>query len=765
MNRKDFLTGAGFGAAIMPALASAGSPAPRRGGDGVFNVRDFGAAGDGVTGDTAAIKCAVDAAARTGGTVFFPPGVYRCHDVKVAPHVCLRADPVWGYQTVLTGSVLRLDSRDAFCLLNLDGAYGAHLRGLHLVGDVNCGKKIHGVWGRSGRPHTLDEEDSVFIDECKIELFSGDAIRLVGVEAFWLRHSMIYHNRGNGFTSDGACDGFLVDNVFNGNWGHAICGVTGAAAAMMVAENRIEWNHRHGIYLSAADTWTVIGNTFDNNGHAGICLDRALTATVTGNAFRYCCRRQDARLPEYQDVPADQKGAAIVINDCRGVCVTANTVRGWRATKERCADYGMRIRGLDAVVVKDNVFDRAYVKSLLLDEGGHGDSVVVRDNVGTPNVPEGFEDRPRVLKSFGRRAITLLFAVLCTAASAGKPFAVFPDSCTTPDGMAVDPAGRLVIAAPNLADPSKPGVLFRIDRPGDAPYVWIMVPPHPKTGHAAPMGISFGDEGELYVCDNQGKFAEFEGRLLRLTFKDDKLDKCETVAYGMQSPNGCEFHDGAIWMTQSSVGLLDQGAGTAGSFVYRFGSGERNVKITNSREDVNIVVEIATENRFSRGGANALVFGRDGALYVTHFGDGAVLRVELTPDGKRAKSERTFAVTDFDYTLDPASPGFLDKARKAKMRSADGICLGPDGAFYVADFVNNAVCRVSPEGDVSVLKQSPDGDGMDGGLNQPSETIFWKGRLVVANFDAVRGSPNVNTRTDRPCTLVEVPLDAAASAR
>ena len=759
MNRKQFLTGVGFGAmGVLPGLAGART-LPSAGAGGTFDVREFGATGDGVTGDSAAIQRAIDAAAKVGGTVFFPLGVYRCHDLKVAPHVRLRAEPVWGYQTVLTGAVLRIDSPDAFALLNLDSAYGAHVSGLHLVGDVSYKKKVYGIWGRSGRPETYEEEDSMFIDECKVELFSGDAIRLDHVEAFWIRHSMIYHNRGDGFHSDGSADGFLVDNVFNGNWGHAICGTESAAAAMMVAENRIEFNHRHGIYVCNTDFWTVIGNTFDDNGHAGICLDRALTTTVTGNAFRYNCRRQDTRLPEYQDVPDDQKGASIVANGCRGCVISSNTVRGWRARRENCADYGLRVKALDACVVKDNVFDRGYVKELLRDEGGHSDSVVIRDNVGTRNVPEGEETRPRILKSFGRKVTAFLFAAAASlAALAGEPFAVFPESCATPDGMAVDPRGRLVIAAPNFADPSKPGVLFRIDRPGEKPYVWVTVPPHPRTGHAVPMGISFGDEGELYVCDNQGRFAAYEGRLLRLTFKDDRLAGCETVAEGMESPNGCEYHDGAIWMTQSTVKLLDQGAGTAASFVYRFGKDERNVRITNSREDVNIVAEIATENRFSHGGANALCFGKDGALYVTHFGDGAILRYELASGGRKLTDERTFAVTDFDYTLDPKAPGFLEKASKAKMRSADGICLGPDGAFYVADFVNNAVCRVSPKGEITVLKQSPDGNGLDGGLNQPSETIFWQGHLVVANFDASCGTPNVNTKSDRPCTLVEVSL-------
>lgn len=40
------------------------------------NVRDFGAVGDGVTDDTAAIQTALDSLKDSGGTIFFPHGVY-----------------------------------------------------------------------------------------------------------------------------------------------------------------------------------------------------------------------------------------------------------------------------------------------------------------------------------------------------------------------------------------------------------------------------------------------------------------------------------------------------------------------------------------------------------------------------------------------------------------------------------------------------------------------------------------------------------------
>lgn len=42
----------------------------------VFNVKAYGATGNGTTDDTAAIQAAITAAVVTGGTVFFPPGTY-----------------------------------------------------------------------------------------------------------------------------------------------------------------------------------------------------------------------------------------------------------------------------------------------------------------------------------------------------------------------------------------------------------------------------------------------------------------------------------------------------------------------------------------------------------------------------------------------------------------------------------------------------------------------------------------------------------------
>jgi len=73
--------------ALCPLLAAQSQPAPD---PGVFNVRSFGAAGDGTRLDTAAISAAIKtAAAAGGGVVVFPPGRYLTGTFELLSNVSL----------------------------------------------------------------------------------------------------------------------------------------------------------------------------------------------------------------------------------------------------------------------------------------------------------------------------------------------------------------------------------------------------------------------------------------------------------------------------------------------------------------------------------------------------------------------------------------------------------------------------------------------------------------------------------------------------
>jgi hypothetical protein len=176
------------------------------------------------------------------------------------------------------------------------------------------------------------------------------------------------------------------------------------------------------------------------------------------------------------------------------------------------------------------------------------------------------------------------------------------------------------------------------------------------------------------------------------------------------------------------------------------------VKVSNTLADPNLITTFVTLNKNNQYGADGIVFDSKGRLYVGNFGDGAIHKITFDAAGKVA-GNTIFAKTDLDYLLDPKSPGFLAQATKAKMRTTDGICVDDKDNLYVADFSNNAIARVTPDGKISVMAQNGDTDGFHGELNEPGEPIIWKGRLIVSNFNTVTGPDKIHTKHYSPATM------------
>jgi polygalacturonase len=114
IGRRHFLLGA-LPMAAMAATTSNG-----------FNIKEYGAAGDGASPDTKAIQSAIDACAKAGGgTVFFPAGTYLSGTIVLKSHVTLHLNA----GAVLAGSKSLAD-------------YPAHVSALRSYTDTYTDKSL-----------------------------------------------------------------------------------------------------------------------------------------------------------------------------------------------------------------------------------------------------------------------------------------------------------------------------------------------------------------------------------------------------------------------------------------------------------------------------------------------------------------------------------------------------------------------------------------------------------------------------------------------
>ena len=340
-----------------------------------FNVRDFGAIGDGAADDTAAIRRAIEAAAGMRGTVVIPDGVYCCSTLHLPPHTGLVGNATWGYREG-GGSVLRLNDASATCLVDITAAVGATVHGLSLDG-AGLGAGVHGIY--LGPFEGKKEEDTPRIERCHISRFTGDGIRLDPVWCFSIRGCEVIFNQGSGLYVHG-WDGFVLDNWFSGNGGAGYC-ADGPNAAMTFTGNRIEWNKGGGLRILGGSHYNITGNYIDRSGGPGISLlprdgSPCFCFTITGNVI-YRSGKPEWTTDDYASAHVRFEEAHGLVFSGNSMCVGQDDGGGVMSPQ-----YGIVLRALQNSVVKDNTLHIGALRTLIVDLGGHGEGVIIKDNVG-----------------------------------------------------------------------------------------------------------------------------------------------------------------------------------------------------------------------------------------------------------------------------------------------------------------------------------------------------------------------------------------------
>lgn len=288
-------------AGASPALAEQRGGPSAAGGSGWVDIRHFGARGDGTTIDTPAINRAIDyAAARGGGTVYFPPGTWACYTIRLKSSITLHLDR----GAVILAAPAPTTGTGGYDHAEPIGDYGAyqdyghgHWRnsliwgeGLHDIGITGSGL----IWGKGlgrgdGKDNYLSDANGpgtgnkaialknchdVLLRDFKILEGGWFALLATGVDHLTIDNLLVDTNR-DGFDID-CCRGVRILNcTINSPWDDAICpkssfalGYPRATEDLMIANCLVTGNYVIGSVLDGS--WKKMPVTFASTVHGRI---------------------------------------------------------------------------------------------------------------------------------------------------------------------------------------------------------------------------------------------------------------------------------------------------------------------------------------------------------------------------------------------------------------------------------------------------------------------------------------------------------------
>ncbi|WP_435215933.1 glycosyl hydrolase family 28-related protein [Streptomyces sp. bgisy034] len=328
------------------------------------NVKDYGAAGDNVTDDTAAIQAAL-AACPMGGIVYLPAGAYRTS----APLTIPPAVTLMGTHTNLMAVVGLVDPPcyikplasfvgDAVIKF-IDAATGGYstISAEHRILNVMIDGADYTDPGLDGI-RAEGNIQNVGLRDVTIRQVTGAGINTAENAGFfpysWRLHRVMIDNCGwHGFAVQVMTDITMIDCQAIGNGANGF-EINNAANSQMIG-CRAEWNDTNGIHITG-DWATGTGSggmllgdcSTDRNGHNGVLVD------ATGNPpiqIENLHTRRDGR-----NLGAGGGGYAGLKVDAAGVPVIVGLVTCYPGvdddgTQANSPQYGVRVENSEYVAV------------------------------------------------------------------------------------------------------------------------------------------------------------------------------------------------------------------------------------------------------------------------------------------------------------------------------------------------------------------------------------------------------------------------------
>jgi hypothetical protein len=326
--------------------------------------------------------------------------------------------------------------------------------------------------------------------------------------------------------------------------------------------------------------------------------------------------------------------------------------------------------------------------------------------------------------------------------AANKPVLLLdlPDSCNTPDGLALKDS-MILLSMPNFNDTTYKPHIYQIV--GNSIQLFTDLPVEPSTNHVCPMDLAFGPDGNVYINDNQFELYDknYKSRLLKVTMQGGKPVSVTPIVTGFRLANGLVWKGNDLYVTDSQ---WDTPQDTAKSAIFHFTLADlsgKPIQLKPGFDNPYILDTFTTHIGADKidNGVDGIDFDSKGNLYTGLFGDGMVYKIRLKEDGKKEGKE----------VFVPQGP----------LASVDGFIIDRrTDKLYICDAKKNAIKVVAPDGQVSTLWENKDTDGSDGLLDQPAEVLLVGNKLYISNFDKPNTSEFVNKGYNKPNTVSVITL-------
>lgn len=292
-----------------------------------YNVKDFGATGNGVTNDTKAIQAALDAAhAAGGGTVYIPEGIYIITGTGKAYEGALRIySNTELYGDGMGDTELKLQDGWSSKITGLirtpvnEETHDVIIRDLTLNGNrENTTADVDGIM-TGVLPGSPKQDNNILIERVEIHDVSRIAFNPhEQTTNLIIRDSVAHHNSWDGFVGDYVSNAVYENNVAyandrnginivthshdvvvqnnisydNGQYGIVVQRGTGSETIPgyedllnynVVVENNTVYGNDRGIVLKQVEEIQIIDNNIYGNDRDGIYVEGAFNSVIDGN--------------------------------------------------------------------------------------------------------------------------------------------------------------------------------------------------------------------------------------------------------------------------------------------------------------------------------------------------------------------------------------------------------------------------------------------------------------------------------------------------